>query len=58
MDKDPELREMAFGMAEHLCDALKTSLKESRKMKDGTTIDYDKTPGHIIGELQDIVRFL
>lgn len=58
MDKDPTLRKMALTGAKKLCSALAESLERESELTNGERQDYEKSPSHIVEELQNFCRFL
>lgn len=57
MDKDPEIQELAYAMAEKLGNAFVAGIKAKRKVKDGTYLDDEMEPNHILDELNNLRGF-
>lgn len=58
MDENPELRKIALTGAKKLAKALVDSLERQSELKPGERQDYEKSPAHIIEEIQTFCRFL
>lgn len=58
MDKDPKIHALALSAATKLTNSLQESLKREGELKPGEHQDYEKTPSHIINELEGLCRFL
>ena len=57
MDKDPEMQELAHRSLLRLAEGLVEAVKACGKLKEGQILDPEKSPAHIVSEIQGVINF-